>query len=483
MTTRSCGRWAVLTSWLLATALPAASQQVVYQPVRLPAAVLAAPMVGTHLGAMAAPTLHATLSPSLLTPSLSPSLMPRVQVPSLSPSAVPQVAVPGLVPAPSAGRTVAAPDWAKSWVPNAAGLHVPAGHESLATDSSAELHKAISDPRGASLSQVFSSVYDGHSRAAAAVDLSPAEAPAAPAAGYLAEARGLSGSQLLGSLHQITGRNYHSHDYREASQYLFGTAYNITSHGVRGVIDAYSGIFVPGTSHNGGDYSEGGDQDGDGYPERDGMNVEHPWPQSFFDKALPMRSDLHHLLPTFQHPNSMRSNLPFGEVKGSPDYSNNAGAKEGGGVFEPPDVSKGLVARHVLYFYTRYYDRNIMQGAYNHGFFKDRIDMFLRWNREHPPTADELRANDLIEKYQGNRNPFVDDPALADRIGAEGFGAGPGFAKAQPSARQFEPSRQSPDRGQEPERRHGKHHHGGNDRRYAAPAAPARLSPLDFALN
>ncbi|MDD5627640.1 MAG: endonuclease, partial [Elusimicrobia bacterium] len=189
-----------------------------------------------------------------------------------------------------------------------------------------------------------------------------------------------------------------------------------------------------------------------------------------------------HLLPTFQHPNSMRSNLPFGEVAGSPEYSNKAGAKLGHGVFEPPDVSKGRVARAVLYFYTRYYDRNIMQGAYNHGFFKDRVEMFLRWNREHPPTAEERQRNDRVEKYQGNRNPFIDDPSLAERIGAEGFGAGPGVVRYQAPA---EPS----DRGsdsygrQEPLRKHGRHHGRGHDRRHAAPAAPQRLSPLAFALN
>ncbi|MDD5628471.1 MAG: endonuclease, partial [Elusimicrobia bacterium] len=35
--------------------------------------------------------------------------------------------------------------------------------------------------------------------------------------------------------------------------------------------------------------------------------------------------------------------------------------------------------------------------------------------------AYEKRRNDLVEEFQGNRNPFIDDPALADRIGAEAF--------------------------------------------------------------
>jgi hypothetical protein len=357
------------------------------------------------------------------------------------------------------------------------GLVVPVENTASALGASADFGKAIAQPN-APVSQLFSSFYDGGRAAAApALDASASEAPAA--AGYLSQVQGQSGQQLLGSLHQITGRNYHSHEYKEASQYMFGTADNITSHGVRGVVDAYSGIFVPGSSHNGGDYSERGDQDGDGYPERDGMNVEHTWPQSIFNKSLPMRSDLRHLLPTFQHPNSMRSNLPFGEVPGQPEYSNNGGAKEGHGLFEPPDVSKGRVARAVLYFYTRYYDRDITAGAYNHGFFKDRIDMFLRWNREHPPTADELRRNDLVEKFQGNRNPFTDDFTLADRIGAAGFvGTAPERDRqvSQRQSPQFQPRNPG-----NPDRRHGRSHHDHHDsRRFVA---PGRLSPLDFALN
>jgi hypothetical protein len=244
---------------------------------------------------------------------------------------------------------------------------------------------------------------------------------------------------------------------------------NTVSHGAHGVVDAYSGIFVPGTSNNGGDYSENGDQDGDGYAERDGMNVEPTWPQSFFNKALPMRSDLHHLLPTFQHPNSMRGSLPYGEVKGSGEYHNAEGAKEGGGVFEPPDVSKGRVARAVLYFYTRYYDRDITEGSYTHVFFKDNIEMFLRWNREHPPTAEELRRNDLVEQFQGNRNPYIDDPSLADRVGTAGFtGAVP--------AREIRVMQQPISRPQSPKplSHHGRNRH---DRRRLARLSRQSLVP------
>lgn len=38
-----------------------------------------------------------------------------------------------------------------------------------------------------------------------------------------------------------------------------------------------------------------------------------------------------------------------------------------------------------------------------------------------PPDANERRRNDLIEQFQGNRNPFIDDPSLADKIGEKVF--------------------------------------------------------------
>ena len=230
-----------------------------------------------------------------------------------------------------------------------------------------------------------------------------------------------SGVALLQELHGRSGQGFHSRTYHEAEAFLFSQADNVERNGQRGIVDAYSGVFVPGTSQNGGDYKEQGDQNGDGYSDQGGMNVEHTWPQSFFSKQLPMKSDAHHLMATFIHPNGMRSNLPFGEVRGQGEYSNSGGAKLGQGVFEPPDAAKGRVARAVMYFYTRYFDRNIYNGAFSQQFWNNNIEMFLRWNRQFPPTQDEMRRNDLVEQFQGNRNPFIDDSSLADRIGVDGF--------------------------------------------------------------
>ena len=175
---------------------------------------------------------------------------------------------------------------------------------------------------------------------------------------------------------------------------------------------------MPGTGNDGSKYRERGDQNADGRVDSQGMNVEHVWPQSFFNKRAPMKSDVHHLMITFVYPNGMRAALPFGEVRGPGEYHNRGGAKVGQGVFEPPKEVKGEVARRMLYFYVRHHDNNITNGSFSDNFWNNKIEMLLRWNRDFPPSAQERRVNDLGQQFQGNRNPFVDDPSLADRIGA-----------------------------------------------------------------
>jgi len=285
----------------------------------------------------------------------------------------------------------------------------------------------------------FSVLYDGadlRAVRAAAVPVSPSAAVRVERQGrfavglqaadvrsrdYLAEAEGKVGTQLLEALHNISGRGIRVSNYKETSRYMFSVADNVVERGVRGVRDVYSGIFVAGNGEIGDTYRERGDQNGDGYSNDMGMNVEHAWPQSYFGRSQPMRSDLHHLMPAFEHANSERSNYPFGEVDDRDAiYRTNGGAKLGkNSVFEPPDAFKGRVARALLYFYMRYYNRSIFPRGTAESFWNSRIEMFLRWNRDFPPTAEEMRRNDLVEKFQGNRNPFIDDPSLADKIGSD----------------------------------------------------------------
>ncbi|RYZ68005.1 MAG: nuclease, partial [Proteobacteria bacterium] len=80
---------------------------------------------------------------------------------------------------------------------------------------------------------------------------------------------------------------------------------------------------------------------------------------------------------------------------------------QGGHFFEPPDAHKGNVARALFYFSVRY---NIKIDPIEENFLK-------AWNKADPVDQEESGRNEAIMKIQGNRNPFVDFPELADSIG------------------------------------------------------------------
>jgi hypothetical protein len=406
----------------------------------LPATASSRKSVVVSVGAAALPGApSAPALPGVAAPALAPQLPyagadlrydPEVQRAMANP--VPATAI-GLKaayfqPLPGAAAPVAADLSAQ---PRAARAGEAAG-------SALESTRLVADALGekaapGAAASVSNSVFDGllgraELSAAGPVSAAGSGRGAPPRGRSSSETDGLSGRALLEKLHDITGRGFREHDYGQAQDFLFGTADQVVVNGVPGVIDAYSGVFRPGRGTEGGDYPENGDQNGDGHVDREGMNVEHVWPQSFFDKRAPMKSDIHHLMATFVYPNGIRGHLPFGEVRRGGDYSNSAGAKRGQGVFEPPDFSKGRAARMLLYFYARYYDRNISNGAFGDDFWNDKLPLLLRWNRQFPPTDWERRRNDKAEAWQGNRNPFVDDPSLADRIGAEGFARRPRVA-------------------------------------------------------
>lgn len=145
------------------------------------------------------------------------------------------------------------------------------------------------------------------------------------------------------------------------------------------------------------------------------INTEHTWPQSkfssIFDKEV-QKTDLHHLYPTASTINSQRSNLPFAEVNDSQEMFcdesdiGSAVSTGTGTYFEPPDSHKGNIARSLFYFSIRYQmPIDPVQEAY------------LRlWHKEDPIDAKEKTRHEIIFKYQKNRNPFIDNPALVDQI-------------------------------------------------------------------
>ncbi len=142
----------------------------------------------------------------------------------------------------------------------------------------------------------------------------------------------------------------------------------------------------------------------------DGMNTEHAWPQSKGVRGIPARYDLHHLFPTNAYANGRRGSFPFGVVTRRVRWEE-GGSKlgfdnRGNVVFEPRPGMRGDVAR-ALFYISAMYGLEIPQAE---------EDTLRRWNAEEPPDPAEIARNDEISRFQGNRNPFVDQPDLADRI-------------------------------------------------------------------
>jgi deoxyribonuclease-1 len=144
-----------------------------------------------------------------------------------------------------------------------------------------------------------------------------------------------------------------------------------------------------------------------------GFNMEHSWPKSKGAGSRPAESDLHHLFPTERTINSYRSSYPFGET----DCVSSCRVSRGGSklghapgtnqwVFQVRPERQGDIARAQFYFAIRY-RRSISN---------DEEATLRRWNASDPPDDRERARNLAIERYQKNRNPFVERPDFVDRI-------------------------------------------------------------------
>ena len=170
--------------------------------------------------------------------------------------------------------------------------------------------------------------------------------------------------------------------------------------------------------------------------ENDCYNREHIFPQGFFNEQLPMRTDIHHIVPTDGYVNNRRANYPFGEVTNDTWMSNN-GSKVGqntfgsysGVVFEPIDEFKGDIARMLLYFAVRYEDEvtdsswddhtttnNPLNGTNDQVYEIWYLQLLYKWHLEDPVSEREIKRNNEAYNFQGNRNPFIDYPEYVDTI-------------------------------------------------------------------
>lgn len=167
-------------------------------------------------------------------------------------------------------------------------------------------------------------------------------------------------------------------------------------------------------------------------------NREHLFAQGFFNQQLPMKSDVHFVVPTDGYVNNRRSNYPFGEVS-SPTWISQNGSKVGsntsspsytGSAFEPIDEFKGDIARMLLYFAVRYEDdvtsgswdahdavpENPLNGTNDQVYENWYIELLLNWHALDPVSPREVSRNEACFTFQNNRNPFIDHPEWVGAI-------------------------------------------------------------------
>ena len=148
-------------------------------------------------------------------------------------------------------------------------------------------------------------------------------------------------------------------------------------------------------------------------------NREHVFAKSLANPSLITNepgsgTDAHNLRPADSQKNTQRSNRLFIDDSGEDSKIVN------GDYFYPGDEWKGDVARIIMYMYLRYPSQcqaiDSATGSVNYSPNGDMPDVFLEWNEEDPVSALELTRNDVIYSYQGNRNPFIDNPYIATLI-------------------------------------------------------------------
>lgn len=167
------------------------------------------------------------------------------------------------------------------------------------------------------------------------------------------------------------------------------------------------------------------------------LNREHNMPKSWWSTApenTVAYTDLHNLYPSDATANTEKSNYPLGVVDGSPTFSNGV-VKVGknsfpgytGVVFEPANEYKGDFARDYMYMVTSYEDyannwrslgtSSMLYAGAKYPVFKPyAVSLLLEWCKNDPVSEKEINRNNAVYKLQGNRNPFVDFPALSEYI-------------------------------------------------------------------
>ena len=239
-------------------------------------------------------------------------------------------------------------------------------------------------------------------------------APAA--ADPYASLKGLEGAEFKRAVSAIAARGHRPLSYRE----LWDVLKEADRHPSRPghVIGLYSRAAIPASCTE-GKAPAGCEQT---------WNREHVWPKS---KAFPRReqwahTDAHHIAAELVRCNSLRGNFDL-DVGGRlhPECASRRAAGAAA-TWEPSDAAKGQVARMLMYVAVRYEGdavrdktpnlelvrRSTRDGEPNLG----SLCVLLQWHQTFPVTQQERDRHAAVVRFQGNRNPFIDRPELAQRI-------------------------------------------------------------------
>ena len=253
-----------------------------------------------------------------------------------------------------------------------------------------------------------------------ALAIAAQSALAAEPTNYYNAALGKSNENLMSALRNII------YNHRQLSYNALWDTFKSTDTDAEGyIIDMYSNCRYRPDQHGGRAKNVG-----------DGFNREHSFPKSWFDDATPMYTDLFHLYPTDIKVNSQRSNFPFGVCAKGNRLTNGSLYGKGklgtstypgysGTVFEPDDEYKGDFARTYFYMVTCYKNEfpswpgspqlNYTANKYK-AFSTWSIYMLMEWTRLDPVSEKEIKRNEAVYAKQGNRNPYIDHPELAEYI-------------------------------------------------------------------
>lgn len=185
-------------------------------------------------------------------------------------------------------------------------------------------------------------------------------------------------------------------------------------------------------------------------------NREHSWPKSYgFPNDNQFNypyTDCHHLFLCNGSYNSSRGNKPYDYCNstcrelptaggsesdadgGYPGSSNWTRGQSSSGVFEVWMGRRGDVARAMFYMDVRYEggthggssanepdlvltdDMTQVRTGTQSVAHMGRLATLLEWHHQDPVDDKERLRNDAVERFQGNRNPFIDHPEWADCV-------------------------------------------------------------------